>query len=86
MRSRVTCGASTSDSFASRASWSRGDGELFEVAPPFLAFRALVIAHPRWYPHLSDRTRTALLRFARAMTGDAPFDPPQAFALLSKAT
>jgi hypothetical protein len=48
------------------------DRELFEVMPPFLAFRALVIAHPRWYPSLTPGTREALFRFARAlMAGDA---------------
>jgi hypothetical protein len=34
------------------------------VLPPFLAFRARVLAHPRWYPELADSTRAALLRFA----------------------
>lgn len=54
---------------------SSGDRELLEVLPPFLAFRALVIAHPRWYPDLSDRTRRGLLGFARAMAAPGPFDP-----------
>ncbi|HLE42413.1 MAG TPA: phosphotransferase [Methylomirabilota bacterium] len=44
-----------------------GDDELLEVLPPFFAFRALVIASPRWYPTLSEATRRALLDFARAM-------------------
>jgi hypothetical protein len=52
-----------------------GDAEIFEVLPPFFAFRALVIAHPRWYPALTDTTRGALLDFARAMAGPGPFDP-----------
>jgi hypothetical protein len=52
-----------------------GDAELREVIPPFFAFRALVIAHPRWYPTLSDGVRRALLGFARAMTTPGPFDP-----------
>ncbi len=52
-----------------------GDREVLEVLPPFFAFRALVIAHPRWYPALEDDTRAALIRFARRMLGDAPFDP-----------
>ena len=58
------------------------DGELGEVLPPFLAFRALVIAHPRWYPALPDETRAALLRFARLMMGGGAVDPagiPAAF-------
>jgi hypothetical protein len=52
-----------------------GDRELLEVLPPFFAFRALVIAHPRWYPTLSHGTRTALLRFARTMAAPGAFKP-----------
>jgi phosphotransferase family enzyme len=52
-----------------------GDRELCEVLPPFFAFRALVIAHPRWYPTLSDATRCSLLGFARTMAGPGAFDP-----------
>jgi len=59
-----------------------GDGELYEVLPPFLAFRALVIAHPRWYPTLSDATRQTLLTFARAMAGRGAFDPDRVVDLL----
>jgi hypothetical protein len=59
-----------------------GDPELLEVLPPFLAFRALVVAHPRWYPTLSDGTRRALLGFARAMLAPAPFEPAAAARLL----
>jgi len=44
-----------------------GDEELLEVIPPFLAFRALVIGHPRWYPTLPPGVREALLSFARAL-------------------
>ena len=44
-----------------------GDRELLDVLPPFLAFRALVIAHPRWYPDLAEGSRVALLRFAERM-------------------
>jgi aminoglycoside phosphotransferase (APT) family kinase protein len=51
-----------------------GDGEVLEVLPPFFAFRAFVIAHPRWYPTLPDETRSALIRFGRRMLGPAPFD------------
>ncbi len=58
-----------------------GDRELLEVLPPFFAFRALVIAHPQWYPALADRTRAALLGFARAMARPAPFDPGSDSAL-----
>jgi len=44
-----------------------GDAELLDVLPPFLAFRALVIAHPRWYPTLAPETRAALIRFATGL-------------------
>jgi hypothetical protein len=43
------------------------DREILEVLPPFFAFRALVIGHPRWYPTLSEGVRIAVLDLARAM-------------------
>jgi hypothetical protein len=49
------------------------DGELYEVLPPFFAFRAFVLAHPRWYPSLDDATRTAVIAFGRAMLDDGAF-------------
>jgi Ser/Thr protein kinase RdoA (MazF antagonist) len=58
------------------------DQEILEVLPPFLAFRALVIAHPLWYPELSDPLRVALIHFARRMMTSARFDPADARALL----
>ncbi|MBI3455960.1 MAG: phosphotransferase [Candidatus Rokubacteria bacterium] len=62
-----------------------GDRELLEVAPPFFAFRALVIAHPRWYPALTEGTRKALLGFARAMMEDGARDPDELPGLLAAA-
>ena len=62
-----------------------GDRELYEVLPPFFAFRALVIAHPRWYPTLQDATRRTLLGFARTMAGPGAFDParlPELFGVV----
>jgi hypothetical protein len=50
-----------------------GDGELYEVLPPFFAFRALVVAHPRWYPTLDEVTRSTLITFARRMLYDGTF-------------
>lgn len=46
--------------------WTRyvnatSDHELLQVAAPWLAWRALVIANPRWYPNLSTRGRDRLL-------------------------
>jgi Ser/Thr protein kinase RdoA (MazF antagonist) len=58
------------------------DGEVLEVLPPFLAFRALVIAHPLWYPELSDPLRLALIQFARRMMVDTRFNPGDVRTLL----
>ncbi|MBK9033036.1 MAG: phosphotransferase [Myxococcales bacterium] len=38
-----------------------GDREVLEVAAPWLAWRALVVCNPRWYPRLSARGRDAIL-------------------------
>jgi aminoglycoside phosphotransferase (APT) family kinase protein len=51
-----------------------GDHELLEVVPPFLAFRALVIAHPRWYPDLAATTRAALISLADRLMASRGFD------------
>jgi aminoglycoside phosphotransferase (APT) family kinase protein len=63
-----------------------GDFELLELLPPFLMFRALVIAHPRWYPALTEPTRCALLDFARAMADAPAFDPGHLPAALGGVT
>jgi aminoglycoside phosphotransferase family enzyme len=62
------------------------DEELWDVIPPFLAFRALVIGHPRWYPHLDPRTRAALLGFARALMAGGPLVPGRLLELLESGT
>ena len=49
------------------------DAELNEVLPPFLAFRAFVLAHPRWYPSLDEATRAAIIAFGRAMLDGGAF-------------
>jgi hypothetical protein len=59
-----------------------GDRDICALLPPFLAFRALVIAHPRWYPDLGADVRQALLRFARVLLEGAPFAPTRAADLL----
>ena len=58
------------DAYAKRS----GDDELADVLPPFLAFRALVIAHPRWYPSLTPETRRALVDAARGLMMGETFD------------
>jgi hypothetical protein len=62
------------DAFLDTYLEASGDAELLEVLPPFFAFRALVIAHPTWYPMLAHGTRAALVGFARAMAEPGPFD------------
>ena len=59
-----------------------GDEEILDALPPFFLFRALVIAHPRWYPNLAERTRRTLLAFARAMITVPRFDPRNVAATL----
>ena len=49
------------------------DQELYEVLPPFFAFRAFVLAHPRWYPSLDDVTRARIIAFGRAMLDGGAF-------------
>ena len=50
-----------------RRFWERylersGDRELLEVAAPFIAFRALVMANPMWYPTLDAALRAKALQ------------------------
>jgi hypothetical protein len=39
------------------------DEEVHETAPPYLAWRGLVVASPRFYPNLSEEARDAVLSF-----------------------
>ncbi|HEX3177617.1 MAG TPA: phosphotransferase [Methylomirabilota bacterium] len=52
-----------------------GDSDLLDALPPFLVFRLLVVAHPRWYPTLTDAVRTELLGLARCLAVSTRFDP-----------
>jgi hypothetical protein len=55
-----------------------GDGEMLEVLAPWLAWRCLVVASPRFYPRLPAEARDRMLRLAeRALDADA-FDPAMA--------
>jgi hypothetical protein len=58
-----------------------GDAEILEVLPPFFAFRALVIAHPRWYPALVPEVRAGLIRFAQRTMAAVRFAPAEIDAL-----
>jgi hypothetical protein len=60
--------------------WNRyleksGDREMLKVAPPFFAFRGLVMASPVWYPTLSDTVRQRMLAFIIAAIENESFDP-----------
>ena len=54
------------------------DRELLEVAAPFIAFRALVMANPIWYPNLDAAVRAKLFNLIRNALGAERFDPARA--------
>jgi hypothetical protein len=63
-----------------RRFWDRyleesGDAEILEVAAPFFAFRALVMANPVWYPALQQELRGRILDFARNVLDAPRFEP-----------
>ncbi len=51
------------------------DRELLEAAPPYLAWRILVLTNPLWYPHIRRETRENLLDFAEATLREGALDP-----------
>lgn len=57
--------------------WSGAAG-LLEVAAPFLAWRALVLANPRWYPAVTGPVRDALLGLVERALDAQRFDPDDA--------
>jgi aminoglycoside phosphotransferase (APT) family kinase protein len=61
--------------FLARYIQASRDYELLETLPPFLAFRALVLAHPRWYPNLPGTVRSDLAHLASSLTRLTRFDP-----------
>lgn len=50
------------------------DHDIFEAAPPYLAWRALVLANPRWYPNARRETREALLGLVERSLRKGRFD------------
>lgn len=59
------------------------DPGLLEAAPPFLAWRALVLASPRFYPRLAPAARDALLRLAERSLDAGVLDPDAVDAMFS---
>ena len=51
------------------------DTQLLEAAPPFLAWRALVLANPSFYPAMTAASRERLLGFAERALDARRFDP-----------
>ncbi|HKZ04781.1 MAG TPA: aminoglycoside phosphotransferase family protein [Methylomirabilota bacterium] len=60
-----------------------GDADHGRFLPPFLAFRALVVAHPVWYPNLDQSTRRALIGLAKRLLSSEHIDPLAVPELLS---
>jgi hypothetical protein len=63
-----------------RRFWDRylersGDAAILEVAAPFFAFRALVMANPVWYPALQPGLRGRILDFALNVLDAPRFEP-----------
>jgi len=61
-----------------------GDEEVLSTAPPFLAWRALVVASPRFYPRLGERARDLLLDLAERSLDDGRLDLDLPGRLLAK--
>lgn len=55
-----------------------GDTGMLDVVAPWLAWRALVVANPRWYPRLSARGRDRLLTWIEQILVAPRFDPSSA--------
>lgn len=70
-----------------RALWrgyfeARHDHELLDVVAPFIAWRALVVANPAWYPKVTSDARDRLLRFAEEALARPRFDPDSVEAMV----
>ena len=59
----------------------RADPELLQVAPPFLAWRALAMGCPRFYPDVTAEMRDTLLALAEGALAAERFDPDSVEAL-----
>jgi len=60
--------------------WSRyvlrsGDDGVYDVAAPFLAWRGLVLANPKWYPALGTEQRDRILGFVEKVLESERFSP-----------
>jgi hypothetical protein len=60
------------------------DEEVLEVIQPYLAWRAIIVASPMWYPNYAFPLRRMILRFARNILEEAAFRPRDVEALLGE--
>jgi aminoglycoside phosphotransferase (APT) family kinase protein len=60
-----------------------GDDEVLAVLAPWLAWRALVVANPVWYPGMSATARDRLLSWIEGVLEAPRFDPASAEELLA---
>jgi hypothetical protein len=54
---------------------ARDGVDVLAAVAPFFAWRALVLASPKWYPHLAASDRDRILRFAERVLAAERFDP-----------
>jgi len=59
------------------------DREIFDVVPPYLAWRLLVISNPVWYPDVDSGVRDLLLGWAERVLTAGTFNPKTAQNLFS---
>lgn len=74
------------DQFWQRYLSGRPDPQMVTVIQPWLAWRALVLASPQWYPTISDDARRKLLHFAQRVLTLERYDPQQVNAYLEPET
>jgi hypothetical protein len=76
---------------AGQPGWDKGLGRLWQrfwqtylagdpvdvlaAVAPFFVWRALVLANPKWYPHLAPEERSRILSFAERAVAAERFDP-----------
>jgi hypothetical protein len=48
---------------------------MLEAAPPYLAWRILVLVNPLWYPKVREEARLTLLDLAERALENGRFDP-----------
>ncbi len=61
-----------------------GDEEILSVIPPYLTWRAIIVASPVWYPHYSMDIRKKLLNFADNILYESALDPNEVDFLLEE--